>query len=387
MSLFKSKKKSKEENGKKNGVTKKEIIDNSSLYNNNGDIGPPLPSSSWIDKNLLLCVNPSVDDYMHTNYDKQIAIPMNTVFQLESKLFKGCAIVRAIDLPTTNKAYFKGRNRKMDFTFQGQFKRRICFERLYTGQVFEKPFTKLPAQYLIAGAVKLVKSLAPALKADINSSTPHMISPLASAAQVFQISKPGQEIALPLEPKEDLSLLDKKFINMKWTDRKSYFHNIDHLKEYYFEPGLVYTISCYSHMISPTSYSVHMLGMKWGIQQYMPSPFQIATVVLPKNNEDGGDNKDDDTSSNSTDSNIETNVNGNNQMGDDTQKMETIGSEELNSEAKEDDDGIQSDQGDLNKCEFLVNLQVWHTKLCDELYGKKKDKKHRKSSSGRFFGK
>lgn len=51
-----------------------------------------------------------------------------------------------------------------------------------------------------------------------------------------------------------------------------------------------------------------------------------------------------------------------------------------------DDDDIQSDQGDLNNCEFLVNLQVWHTKLCHELYGKKKDKKHRKSSSG-FFGK
>ena len=166
-----------------------------------------------------------------------------------------------------------------------------------------------------------------------------MISPLASAAQVFQISKPGEEIALPNEPKEDLSLLDKKFIKMKWTDRKAYFHNLDHLKDYYFEPGLVYTISCYSHMISPTSYSVHMLGMKWGIQQYMPSPFQIATVVLPKTNDE--DNKDDETSSNSndtTDSNINddtsTNVNGNNQIGDDTQ-IETIGSEELNSEAKE----------------------------------------------------
>ena len=37
----------------------------------------------------------------------------------------------------------------------------------------------------------------------------------------------------------------------------------------------------------------------------------------------------------------------------------------------------------LNECEFLVNLQVWHTKLVDELYNKDK-KKHKKSSSGGF---
>ncbi len=108
-----------------------------------------------------------------------------------------------------------------------------------------------------------------------------MISPLASAAQVFTICKPGDEIPLPREPKENVSLLDKKLTNMKWTDRKAYFHDLSHLSEYYFEPGLIYTISCYSHMISPTSYSIHALGMKWGIHQYVPSPIQIATVILP----------------------------------------------------------------------------------------------------------
>lgn len=38
---------------------------------------------------------------------------------------------------------------------------------------------------------------------------------------------------------------------------------------------------------------------------------------------------------------------------------------------------------DLNGCECLVNLQVWHTKLVDELYPTKdKGKRHRKSSGG-----
>merc|ERR1719229_222146 len=224
-----------------------------------------LHQNGWI-KKLMLCIHPHTASYIHTNYDKQVSIPFNTVFEFESNLFCGQALVRAVDLHNTDKQYFKGRNRKMDFTFQGQFKRKICFDRLYTGQVFDKPFTKLPGHYIISGAIKLVKTLAPALRADINSGTPHMISPLASAAQVFTICKPGNEIPLPAEPKEDVSLLDiDKFTNMKWTDRKAYFHDLNHLSKYYFEPGYIYTISCYSHMISPTSYSIHALGMKWGI--------------------------------------------------------------------------------------------------------------------------
>ena len=123
MSLFKIRKKSKEDipSETKNGKTESKenvIVDNRESYNSNMDIGPPIPTSKWIDENLLLCVNPCVDSYTHTNYDQQVAIPINTVFQFESKLFKGSAICRAIDLPSTDKAYFKGRNRKMDFTFQ-----------------------------------------------------------------------------------------------------------------------------------------------------------------------------------------------------------------------------------------------------------------------------
>mmetsp|Transcript_1439 Transcript_1439/g.2283 ORF Transcript_1439/g.2283 Transcript_1439/m.2283 type:complete len:384 (-) Transcript_1439:555-1706(-) len=376
MSLF-NKTKHKTADTSKPGV----IIDNTKLKNEDRDKGPPLPVENWIDGDLFLCTNPSVESYHHTNYDKQVAIPFNTVFQLESKIFKGCAIARAIDMPSTDKAYFRGRNRKMDFTFQGEFKRRVCFDRLYTGQIFDRPFTKLPAQYLISAAIKVLKSLAPALRGDINSDTPHMISPLASAAQVFEVSKPGQQTPLPQEPKEDLSLIDARFKNMKWTDRKNYFHNVEHLKQFYFEPGLVYTISCYSHMISPTSYSMHMLGMKVNISQYMSAPMQIASVILPEE----ADDNDSNSNSNSADSNdVGLAASGNNQIGDDTQQMETIQSEELQCESKEEEDEQQAESdglGDLNKCEFVFNLQVWHTKLVDELYTKDQ-KKHKKSSSG-----
>ncbi len=93
-------------------------------------------------------------------------------------------------------------------------------------------------------------------------------------------------------------------------------------------------------MISPTSYSIHMLGMKCGIHQYVPSP--IATVIMPK-----------------IVSNIDANV-----ASDDSNKIEQLYSEELECESKEEEEEeIKhvldiNEHIDLNKCEFLVNLQV-----------------------------
>eukprot|EP00483_Globobulimina_turgida_P000897 UN00898 len=250
--------------------------------------------------------------------------------------------------------------------------------------MFEKPFTKLPGQYIISAGIKLVKALAPALKADINSITPYAMSPLASAAQVFEICKPGSETKLPAEPKEDVSLLDDKFIKMKWTDRKSYFHDLNHLKQYYFRPGLIYTISCYTHMMSPTSYSIHALGMKWGIHTYLPSPMQIASVVLPLANDHASHTP------------IQTNIDKNNDENEEKKNgngngIEIMESEELECESKETDEEesesnttlIPSEHNDLSKFEFLVNFQVWHTKLVDELYPQlKKKRKQKKSPSG-----
>eukprot|EP00485_Elphidium_margaritaceum_P009600 CAMPEP_0202705274 /NCGR_PEP_ID=MMETSP1385-20130828/17849_1 /ASSEMBLY_ACC=CAM_ASM_000861 /TAXON_ID=933848 /ORGANISM="Elphidium margaritaceum" /LENGTH=378 /DNA_ID=CAMNT_0049363473 /DNA_START=63 /DNA_END=1199 /DNA_ORIENTATION=+ len=372
MSLFHKNKKKQNANDKN-----RPIVDNSSLYNTNMEIGPPLPVTHWVDHDLLLCVHPLFSDYIHTNYDRQVAIPLNTVFEFDSKLIAGTAIIRAVGLPSTDKSYFKGRSRKMDCTFQCTFKRRICFDRLYTGQIFNHPFTKLPAQYLISAGVKVLKSLAPSLRADINSDTPHMISPLASAAQVFNVCKPGHETPLPTEATEDITLLHPKFKGMAFTDRKKHFHDLNNLKQHFFEPGLVYTLSCYTHMISPTSYSAHILGLKVGIDQYIPSPMQINAVVLP----DDGDG--DSTTSNSAHSN-ESDVHGtaNNQIGDGIEAMQ---SEALPCESKEEaDSDDMGGAGNLNECEFMFNFEVWHTNLVEELY-KKDDKKSRKHSASSNF--
>jgi len=279
---------------------------------------------------------------------------------------------------------------------------------LYTGQIFDKPFVHLPGQLLISGAIKIVKSLAPAVMANIDSSTPHMMSPLASAAQVIEVCKPGDERPLPREARECLDLVDPLFIGMKFGDRKSYFNDLEHLRRYHFEPQFVYTMSCYTHMVAPSSYSVHMMGMKWGLHSYIPSPFQAMQVVLPPkrkskndsastaNHHQKEDDQEEDSSSNSNDTDKLTEMDDSKRDRD--QELEMMASEGMESESKEEEeaehshskssngrkqrDGVHSEFDDLNQCEFLLNLQIWHSKLVDELYPDLNPKQKRKSSGG-----
>lgn len=80
--------------------------------------GPPLPIDDWPDYPLLLCIHGRHKDYIHTNHDNHTAIPINTVFELESKAFKGQGIIRMADTPNCDKKYFKGRRRKSAITTQ-----------------------------------------------------------------------------------------------------------------------------------------------------------------------------------------------------------------------------------------------------------------------------
>lgn len=125
----------------------------------------------------------------------------------------------------------------------------------------------------------------------------------------------------------------------------------------------------------------------------------MQVVLPPRNHGDSGVTDDDDTSSNSNDT-------VDNVMDDtkeiDNTEIEMMQSEGLESESKEEEieesqsqskrskaRGVHSEYDDLNDCEFLLNVQVWHTKLVDELYPhlkQKKKKNHRKQSSGGMKG-
>ncbi|CAN0442032.1 unnamed protein product, partial [Ectocarpus sp. 13 AM-2016] len=75
---------------------------------------------------------------------------------------------------------------------QGEFKKELPFNRVYTGQAYDRPFTQLPAKWLIRSAFSLIRRLSPALREDITGERPYMVSPLAATAQSIRAEAPGK---------------------------------------------------------------------------------------------------------------------------------------------------------------------------------------------------
>ncbi|CAN0463219.1 unnamed protein product, partial [Discosporangium mesarthrocarpum] len=75
---------------------------------------------------------------------------------------------------------------------QGCFKRELSFERAYTGQAFLRPFTRLPAKWLVRSAFAVIRRLSPALRQDITGDCPYMVSPLAATAQAIRAEEAGE---------------------------------------------------------------------------------------------------------------------------------------------------------------------------------------------------
>lgn len=76
---------------------------------------------------------------------------------------------------------------------QGSFKKDLRFDRVYTGQAYLRPFTHLPAKWLIRSAFAVIRRLSPALREDITSECPYMVSPLAATAQALRAEEPGED--------------------------------------------------------------------------------------------------------------------------------------------------------------------------------------------------
>lgn len=79
---------------------------------------------------------------------------------------------------------------------QGQFKKELPFDRAYTGQAYLRPFTQLPAKWLIRSAFSLIRRLSPALREDVTGDRPYMVSPLAATAQALRAEAPGETYVL-----------------------------------------------------------------------------------------------------------------------------------------------------------------------------------------------
>ena len=72
------------------------------------------------------------------------------------------------------------------------------FDRAYTGQAFQRPFTKMPAKWLVRSAFAVIRRLSPALREDITGDRPYMVSPLAATSQSIRAEEPGERSVLTI---------------------------------------------------------------------------------------------------------------------------------------------------------------------------------------------
>ena len=175
--------------------------------------------------------------------------------------------MRVAGLPSSDVRYFfPGRRRKMQVCVQGEFKRRVRFDKVLNGQEFAKPL-KLPAQRVVTWAFGLVKNKLPStFLNDFFGERPFFLSPLAADMQAMSVERAGSGARAPQdvcggtalkgsaeaaagelpfgEIREDCALLGAG-VPTEATARRKYFGDPPTLEAHWFEPGLVYTFNNY----------------------------------------------------------------------------------------------------------------------------------------------
>jgi len=159
----------------------------------------PSPSSSMVVRGVRYSTSAEYSQ----DVDVNTPLPINDgterdgrclVIDFHTDLFEGTALFR-IKLrkdenppPTTDecKYYFTGRKRTFQAVIKGRFRQPIPVSACATGQVFDRPPSKLPPKFVLHGAVSLFKKLSPQLILDFDGKTPKFLSPLASAAQTVK---------------------------------------------------------------------------------------------------------------------------------------------------------------------------------------------------------
>lgn len=86
--------------------------------------------------------------------------------EVETDLFKGCAIIWLANLDTSPEGLFAGQRRRTAITVQGRFKQELSFDDVLTGQEFARPAKNLPAKWLVESVLIQVSVQGAALVQD-----------------------------------------------------------------------------------------------------------------------------------------------------------------------------------------------------------------------------
>lgn len=229
-----------------------------------------LPSASEWPSSVL--ITPSRRAGKDVRFQKN-PLPMNgSVVEFDGPSFSGKMISRIRDTPdddgsgnsnnlVSNIDYFSGRSRTYQWSVQGRFKRRIRFDKLITGQEFDRPFRNKPSNKMVNKGLDLLRSRLPqTFEMDLFTERPRFEHPLLAGCQKFRIDRledveglPGSEMYGVGEDGnviEDSSLLNDDSVPSDGVARRKFFSVTSNLEKHYFELDLVYTFDFYANFFS-----------------------------------------------------------------------------------------------------------------------------------------
>jgi len=170
-----------------------------------------LPPKPWPD-GLLVRLAPDIDTNLIAAPGHASTLPLNNAaapIAFETALFKGAAVVRVADIPSSSSQtdYFSGKKRKLQVCVQGIFKQRLRFDQVYSGQEFDQPLARVPAKPLVRWAFQALKARLPGNHlTDLFGPLPYFLSPLILVSKIVRADPPETLSGKAAEPPPIASL-------------------------------------------------------------------------------------------------------------------------------------------------------------------------------------
>lgn len=170
----------------------------------------------------------------------------NTIYEFETALFKGRLAIR-IQSPQSQHCTKKKRSQLTSTCIQGQFKQPLSFNEVLTGQLFGRPLSNRPPQWLASCVLQNLQQMNLSTKHNIYCARPFMLAPLVAAAQTLNVAlcpSTAPDVSKDeVKLKEDTSLLGGIFAteNISAQSRKLIFSDTKCLKQYHFSPEHIHT--------------------------------------------------------------------------------------------------------------------------------------------------
>ena len=156
----------------------------------------------------LLHQHNCVESSSSSDDDDSCCIRVGTPTPFETEIFRGCLVLRASGLPTSEERQFEGMKRKLQLVVQGQFTQDVKYSELIAGEEFSRPFTHPPSDWLVGLFLFVARNVSPCYSlSGPTEARPGVTGLMLGLAQSVAVSEPGEEPDATGTPSEDTELL------------------------------------------------------------------------------------------------------------------------------------------------------------------------------------